>query len=299
MAANLREISNELVSLVERGGAGIVRVEARRRYPASGIAWSQEGLIVTAHHVVEQEENIRVGFDKKETVSAVLVGRDPTTDLAVLRSDAAKVTPLPKAEVSGVKVGSIVLGLGRPERSVMASFGILNAVGAEWRTPTGGTIDRFLQSSIVMMPGFSGGPLVDAEGRLIGLNTSALIREGSLTVPVETIDRVVKAILEHGRVRRAYLGVGTQPVRLPETLWKPLGQETGLLVVSVEPGSPAEAAGLMLGDVIIQVDGNPIRFMDDLIAALAGDQVGRTAPVGILRGGEKAEKSVTLAERKA
>jgi len=299
MAANLRELSNELAGLVERSGTGVVRVEARRRYPASGIVWSQDGLIVTAHHVVEQEENIRVGFDQKETVAAALVGRDPTTDLAILRSEAVKGTPVTRVDASGLKVGSIVLGLGRPERQVMASFGILNAVDGEWRTPTGGTIDRFLQSSIVMMPGFSGGPLVDGEGRVIGLNTSALTREASLTIPVETSDRVAKAILEHGRVRRGYLGVGTQPVRLPENLWEPLGQETGLLVVSVEPGSPSEVAGMMLGDVIIQVAGERIRFMDDLIASLAGDRVGQTVPVAILRGGEKAEKSVTLGERKA
>jgi S1-C subfamily serine protease len=296
--AGLRELSNELAGLVDRSGPGLVRVEARRRYPASGFVWSQEGLIVTAHHVIEQEENIRIGFDQKETSPANLVGRDPTTDLALLRADSVKGSPLSKAGVQELKVGSFVLGLGRPEQHVMASFGILNEVGKEWRTPTGGTVDRYIQSSIVMMPGFSGGPLVDVEGAIIGMNTSALVREGSLTIPVQTIDRIVKSILEHGRVRRGYLGVGTQPVRLPETMWEPLGQETGLLVVSVEPGSPAEVAGLLLGDVIIQVNGERIRFMDDLMGSLSGDRVGQTVPVGILRGGERTEKSVTLGERK-
>jgi S1-C subfamily serine protease len=298
MAPGLRELSNELVGIVGKSGPGVVRVEARRRYPASGIVWSQDGLVVTAHHVVEQEENIRVGFDKKDTVPAVLVGRDPSTDLAVLRVEALSSSPVPKADISSLQVGSIVLGLGRPEQRVTASFGILTTVKDEWRTPAGGTVDHFIRSSIEMMPGFSGGPLVDVEGRVIGLNTSALLREGSLTIPVGTIERVSRAILEHGRVRRGYLGVGTQPVRLPEFLWERLGQETGLLVVSVEQGSPAEVGGLMLGDVIVALASQPIRFMDDLIASLAGDRVGQTVSVSILRGGERAEKSVTLGERK-
>jgi S1-C subfamily serine protease len=148
-----------------------------------------------------------------------------------------------------------------------------------------------------MYPGFSGGPLVDADGKVLGLNTSALLRGISLAVPASTLRRVTETLLAHGRVRRGYLGVGSQPVRLPSALAKQLDQETGLLLVSVEPGSPAEQGGLLLGDVIVALAGQPIRHMDDLLAGLSGDQVGASVPVRIVRGGKVQEMKVVIGER--
>jgi len=286
-----------MATTVEAAGASVVRVEARRRLPASGIVWSSDGVIVTAYHVVERDENIGVGLPNAETVSATLVGRDPTTDLAVLRAQATDLTPPTWAEPEDLRVGHLVLGLGRPGRTVQATLGIVSALGESWRTPAGGRIEPYLQTDLVMYPGFSGGPLVDVAGRVLGLNTSALLRGISLSVPTPTLRQVVDTLLTHGRVRRGYLGVGAQPVRLPADLVDELGQETGLLLVSVEPEGPAGSAGLTLGDTIVALDGQPVRHMDELLALLGSDRVGASAPVRIVRGGQAQELTVTIGER--
>ena len=297
MSEVLRNLSDAMATTVEAAGASVVRVEARRRLPASGIVWSSDGVIVTAYHVVERDENIGVGLPNAETVSATLVGRDPTTDLAVLRAQATDLTPPTWAEPEDLRVGHLVLGLGRPGRTVQATLGIVSALGESWRTPAGGRIEPYLQTDLVMYPGFSGGPLVDVAGRVLGLNTSALLRGISLSVPTPTLRQVVDTLLTHGRVRRGYLGVGAQPVRLPADLVDELGQETGLLLVSVEPEGPAGSAGLTLGDTIVALDGQPVRHMDELLALLGSDRVGASAPVRIVRGGQAQELTVTIGER--
>lgn len=298
MAQTLKAFSDALAAIVEAVGPAVVRVEARRRLPGSGIIWSADGVIVTAHHVVERDENIRVGLSDGSTVAAELVGRDPTTDLAVVRVEATGLPTPTWAGIDGLRVGHLVLALGRPGRTVQATLGIVSALSEkEWRTPMGGPVDRYLQTDVVMYPGFSGGPLVDVSGRVLGVNTSALLRGVSLTLPTPTVGRVVETLLAHGRVRRGYLGVGAQPVRLPAALGRQLGQETGVLVVSVEPGSPAERAGLVLGDTIVTLDGQAVRHLDDLLALLSGDRIGRSVPVRIVRAGQVQELTVVIGER--
>jgi S1-C subfamily serine protease len=296
MAEVLRNLSDALAATVEATGPAVVRVEARRRLPATGIVWSADGIIVTAHHVVQRDENIGVGLPNGQAVPATLVGRDPTTDLAVLRAQTEGLTPPAWTDLESLQVGHLVLALGRPGQTVQATLGIVSALGDSWRTPAGGRLDRYLQTDVVMYPGFSGGPLVDAAGQVLGLNTSALLRGTSLTVPVPTLRRVVETLLAHGRVRRGYLGVGAQPVRLPAALKQQLGQETGVLLVSVESGSPAEQGGLLLGDTIVSLDGQPVRHMDDLLALLSGDRVGAAVPVRIVRGGQVQELTVVIGE---
>lgn len=293
----LSDLSQALAATVESAGAGVVRVEARPRFPASGIVWSADGVILTSHHVVEEEENISIGLADGRSVSAKLVGRDPTTDIAILRAQTSGLTPRAWADTNALKVGHLVLALGRPGKTVMTTLGVVSAYGESWRTSAGGKIDRYLQTDVVMYPGFSGGPLVDASGQFIGLNSSALMRGVSMTIPAPTLKSIVETLLTKGRIRRGYLGVGAQPVRLPEGLAKQLNQETGLLVVSVEPGGPADKAGLLLGDVIVGVAGDPIRHLDDLLAALGGDRVGTTVPVKTVRGGQVQEIKATVGER--
>ncbi|MBI1880570.1 MAG: trypsin-like peptidase domain-containing protein [Chloroflexi bacterium] len=234
MTEALQNLSNALAQTVATASPSIVRVEARRRLAASGIVWSADGLIVTAHHTVETEDNIQVGLPDGQTVAAALVGPEPSTDLAVLRSVAKNLSPLAPAAESA-QVGHLVLALGRPGQTVQATLGIISALGNNWRTSIGGLIDQYVQTDVVMYPGFSGGPLVSAAGQLLGLNTSALMRGISLTVPTITLNRVAEMLVKHGKVRRGYLGVNTQPVRLPAALAQQLGQETGLLLVAVEP----------------------------------------------------------------
>ena len=296
MADTLLNLSNDLAATVTVVSPGVVRVEARCRLPASGIVWSPDGVIVTAHHVVEQDDNIRIGLADGEAVPATLVGRDPTTDLAVLRVQASGLTPPVWAEPDGLRVGHLVLAVGRPGRTVLATLGIASALGQSWRTPAGGRVDHYLQPDVAMYPGFSGGPLADAEGHVIGLNTTALLRWIPLTIPVPTMRSVVDTLLVHGRIQRGYLGVGVQPARLPASLTGQLGQETGLLVISVEPGSPAEQAGLLLGDTIVALDGRPLRYPDDLLPLLSGDRIGAEVPVRFVRGGQLLELKVTVGE---
>jgi S1-C subfamily serine protease len=297
MAEVLRNLSDALATTVENAGPVVVRVEARRRLPATGIVWSSDGVIITAHHVVQQDENIRVGLPDGQSVSAALVGRDPTTDLVVLRIQATDLTAPVWADIESLKVGHLVLALGRPRQTVQATLGIVSALGPGWRTPVGGQLNRYLQTDVVMYPGFSGGPLVDVTGHVLGLNTSALLRGVSLAVPMLTLHRVVEALLIHGRVRRGYLGVGIQPVRLPEALTQQLGQETGLLLVQVKAGGPAERGGLFLGDIIVVLDGQPIRHHDDLLTHLGGDRVGAEVPIRLVRAGQVHEVMVVIGEQ--
>ena len=296
MASVLSNLSDDLAAIVSEAGTGVVRVEARRRRPASGVVWSADGTIVTAHHVVEQEDDIRVGLPDGQTASARLVGRDPATDLSVLRADASGLTPPPWGETEGVRVGHLVLALGRPGQSVRTALGIISSVGGDWVTPAGGRVDRYLQTDVVMYPGFSGGPLVDASSHVLGINTSSVRRGITITLPSATVRQTVEALLAHGRIRRGYLGVGTQPVRLPAGLAEQLKQDTGLLLVHVAPDSPAEGAGLLLGDVLTAVDGQLVPSVGQLLTLLSGATVGSALPMRIVRGGNALEVTVTVGE---
>jgi S1-C subfamily serine protease len=296
MSEVLASLSQAMADTVNTAGAGVVRVEARRRLPASGVLWG-DGLIVTSHHVVTRDENIQIGLPNGEKVSATLVGRDPSTDVAILRAD-VKGLPAPAwAEADNLRVGHVVLALGRPGENVLATMGIISALEKDWRSPAGGQMDYFVQTDVVMYPGFSGGPLVDASGQIIGINTSALMQGVSLTIPTATIRTVADSLVKHGKIRRGYLGVGAQAVRLPENLAKELHQESGLMLVSVESNSPAEKGGLVMGDTIVHLDNQPVRQLEELLALLSGSRVGSNVTVKVLRGGQLADVNVTIDEK--
>lgn len=292
------DISKGMAEVVTQASPSIVRVEARRRLPATGIVWSADGVIVTANHVVRAEEGIVIGLSDGSTTAATVLGRDRSTDLAILKADSSDLTPLTETNKQELGVGNLVLALGRPGKTVQATLGVVSALGDGWRTGRGGHIDRYLQTDVIMYPGFSGGPLVDASGQLVGLNTSALARGVSLTIPTATVARITASLQEHGRIRRGYLGVSTQRARIPETLRDKLNQQKrGLLIVSVEPKSPADEAGLTLGDTIVTMNGEAIQSHDDLLAQLNGDQVGTAVSVQILRGGQIENIDVVVGER--
>ena len=249
-----------------------------------------------AHHVVERDEEIRVGVGD-DSLPAVLVGRDPATDIAVLWVEGAHdFQPVEWADAAQLQVGHITLALGRPGRTVRATMGIASAIGGAWRSHAGGRLERYLQADVAMHPGFSGGPLIDATGAALGMNTSALRRMASPTVPAGDVRRVTEALLEHGKMRRGYLGITPQPARLPAALAESVGQETGLLITMVESGSPADKGRLLLGDVIVRIDDSPVRQLDDLFGVLA-DRAGEAAQVQALRGGQLQTFSVTVGER--
>lgn len=297
MSTVLTDLSSALAGLAESVGANTVRVEARRRQSATGIVYSPDGVIVTAHHVVERDENISVGLPDGSSVAATLVGRDPGTDLAVLRVQASGLKVPSWGEDKDLKVGHFVLALGRPGETIQATQGIVSALGDGFRTSSGGKIDRYIQTDVAMYPGFSGGPLVGMSGAIFGINTSATMRGVSLAIPTATVRRVTETLLRHGHVKRGYLGVSTQPVKLPGALAKELDQETGLLVISVEADSPADKGGLLLGDTLVTFDNQPVRGLDDLMGSLSGDTVGSPMRIKIVRGGQLQELTVTVGER--
>ncbi|MCA9863724.1 MAG: trypsin-like peptidase domain-containing protein [Thermomicrobiales bacterium] len=296
-ASMLASVSDELANTVERAGAAVVTVDARRRHPASGIAWSTDGLIVTANHVVERDEELEAALPDGRRVAATLVGRDPASDLALLRLAEGGLTPLPPA--AEPRVGHLTLALGRPGPSgVMASLGAVAAVGGPMRFRGGASLERYVCADVAMLPGFSGGPLVDMSGALIGLNSSTLGHSGQLTVPVSSITTAVQTLLQHGHVRRGYLGIGAQTVHLPQGLADAAGQRHGLLVVSVEQGGPADAAGLILGDILLSIAGDQVEHVEQLQDRLTSDRIGISMPVRVVRGGELREIPVTIAERR-
>ncbi len=297
MGNALSELSAAMAAMVELAGAAVVRVEGRRGISGSGIIWSGEGEIVTANHVVRRDDGLRIGLPDGREVDAKLVGRDPAADIAVLRASASGLKPPAWLPIDGVRVGHLVLALGRPGRTVQATLGVVSALGSEWRTMEGGLIDRYLQTDVVMYPGFSGGPLAGADGQLVGMNTSGLARGVSLALPAATLHRVVPVLVQHGHIRRGYLGIGAQPVRLPEEIAAQLEQETGVLLMSVEPGGPAGKAGMALGDTLVSLEAVPIRHMDDVMAALGGDRIGSALEARFLRGGKLQSARVTVGER--
>jgi S1-C subfamily serine protease len=297
MSEVLKSVSDALVETVAAAEAGVVRVDARRRLGATGIVWSEDGVIVSASHTVERDRDIQIGLAGGKTATATLLGRDAGADLAVLRTDARGLKAPQWAEPDDLAVGGLVLALGRPGDKLLATLGIISALDEGWTTPSGGQIDHYLQTDAVMYPGFSGGPLIDAELRVAGLNSSSLVSGLSLAVPAPTVRRTVEALLSGRPVRRGYLGITAQPVPLPEAVRQHLSQETGLLLTHVEPKSPAEKSRLIQGDTLVTLNVQPVRSLSDLQAVLNGDQVGERVAAKVVRAGAVRELDVTIGER--
>ncbi|MEJ5246723.1 MAG: trypsin-like peptidase domain-containing protein [Caldilinea sp.] len=297
MSETLQTFSDALAALVERAGQSLVRVEGRSRLSASGVIYTADGVIVTAHHVVERNEHLRVGLPDGRSVEATLIGRDPGADLAVLRVSQEALNPATWVNADELRVGHLVLATARPARSVQATLGVVSALGGPWRTGAGSEIDHYLQTDVVMYPGFSGGALLTMDGRIAGVNTSALVRGASVAIPAQTVARSVETILKHGRMPRGYLGVGLQAVPLDAALQASLGQQTGLMVMSVEAGGPAAQAGLLQGDVLVTLDGVAVQRLEELQALLTGERVGKTVLVRFVRAGALQEKNVTIGQK--
>ena len=295
----LSELSNAMANAVEIAGAGTVLVNGRRRLPASGIAYASD-LILTANHVLEREEDIPVILPDGSELSSKLAGRDPGSDLAVLRLEGA-VPALAEPAPQEAHVGQIALALGRPSvDGIQASLGVVSAIGGPVRTGRGGLLERYIRTDAIPYPGFSGGPLIDGAGKVLGMNTSGLSRGASLVVPAGLAWQLAESLAKHGSVRRGYLGIRSQPVEIPSVSQESLGREQGkgLLLVSVEKRSPAEAGGLMVGDILVGFGGQAVADPDELLALLAGEVVDRPTPLEILRGGQPTQITVTIGERK-
>jgi S1-C subfamily serine protease len=291
-----QEFSNALADAVDRVGPSVVRVETGRRRPASGLIWSADGLVVTSAHSLEREEGLEVVLESGQVRAAALVGADLASDLALLRTEGEALPTPERAPEADLRRGQLVLALSRPGRTVRSNLGVVSALADEWRAPGGGKIERYIQSDVAIEHGFSGGPLIDASGRLIGLNSAGLLRSTALTLSVTTLERVTLALLSHGRMQRGYLGVSSTPARLPQTLADSAGQRVGLVLTGLQAGGPAELAGFVLGDVLLSLDGERLESIADLQAVLE-ERVARAVPARVLRAGVERELSVTPSAR--
>jgi S1-C subfamily serine protease len=288
MQNSLTSLSDELAGVVERAGASVVAVYGGGRMPSSGVHWSP-GLIVTAEHSLRRDEEIRVGLADGRTIAAELAGRDPGTDLAVLKIDGGALAVLPSTRQSGAKTGNIVLAIGRHrDIGVCAAMGIVSVVGPGYQTWRGGRLDSFLRLDLELYPGCSGALVVDSSGQAVGIASSIHSRIAPVAIPAATVDRVAAELAKRGYVARGYLGVGMQPVALPDG--------AGLIVVSVEKSSPAAKAGFVIGDILLALGGKTVRDTRDVQTFLAGDQIGKTVAASILRGGERKEIALTVGE---
>lgn len=301
MGSALAALSNDLAAAVERASQAVVAVNARPRTPSSGVYWRQGG-IVSADHTIKREEEITVRLSDGRVLAATLAGRDPSTDLAVLKVEATDFPTPEVGDATSLRVGHLALAVGRGESGhagPVASLAVVSALGGAWRTWHGGQIDQFVRVDATIFLGFSGGPLVDARGRIVGINTTGLWRGVGMAIPALTVDRVARQIVEKGRIARGYLGLGMQPVRLPEGHKHRLNLpgDGGMIVISVEPGAPGEKAGVVIGDVLVALDGTPVGDVGDVQAFLDSERIGKSVRASLLRGGILTELTIGVIER--
>jgi S1-C subfamily serine protease len=288
MANELAALSGELAEVVGRVGPSVVAIDARPRFGSSGVFW-RPGVIVTAEHTIRREEEIAVTLPDGARIEATLAGSDPGTDLAVLKVGAAGA---PAAIAAAVPApGNLALAVGRsPDSGVNATMGIVSAVSGEWRTWRGGRLDRYIRLDLTLYPSSSGGLVVDTKGEAIGIATSALSRIAGLAIPASTVNRVVDEILARGSVARGYLGVGLQPVELPD-------HHKGLIVLSLEAEGPAAKAGVLIGDVVVSLGGTAVDDTDDIQTVLEKHAAGQTIQAGLVRGGVALSIGIAIGER--
>jgi serine protease Do len=293
------DLSNELAGIVQAAAPHIVSVRARRHYPSSGVCWNPN-VIVTANHTIQREEDITVALADGTIVEATLAGRDPGTDLAVLKIEAPG-SPAPRVdEEATVKAGELALVVGRsPDSGVNASLGIISAVSGAWRTWRGGQLDAYMRLDAKLFPHSSGGAVVSTRGEIMGIATSALSRIAGLAIPVSTVQRVTENLLQRGFVPRGYIGIGVQPVHLPEEMRKTLSipNASGLVVLTVEPNGPADNAGILIGDIVIGVDKAVIEDISDLQEYSDSGVIGNAAKISYLRGGALKSSEIVVGER--
>ncbi len=294
----LLALSNNLADTVEQTGRCVVAIKARSRISSSGVHW-RKGVVVTADETIKRSEDITVTLDDGRTVPATLAGRDSSTDIAVLKLTDVELPVAQIGEASWLKVGHLVLAVGRSDdRGLNASMGVVSALGGPWHSSYGGLIDQFVRLDLNLYPSLEGGPLVDAMGQVVGITVSGP-RRTVLAIPATTVNRVVSQLLEKGRIARGYLGLGMQPVRLPETLKSNLNLAAvaGVIIINIEPNGPADKAGVLIGDVLVAIDGTPVLEPGDVQAMLGPQSVGQTVKAQIIRGGTLVEVVLAPAER--
>jgi S1-C subfamily serine protease len=295
--------SEQIASLVETLGRHVVAVHVGRHETVSGLI-VRPGVVVTVAHALPRAGELNLTMPDGTTEKGQLAGADGSTDLAVLRIDEGKFKPVTLVEASEIRTGNWVLAVARGGHGDIAvDHGLIGRAGAAWQTWRGGRIDRLIRLDGGLGAGFSGGPIADARGQVIGIGTAALSRGYGIVIPTATIDRVSQLLLAKGRVPRGYLGIGTQPVALASPPLAELAQKLhldpaqGLLISSIAEGGPAEKAGWLIGDILLELGEHKVSDLDTLQAALGGDRVGKELRASVARGGVLVQSAVTVGER--
>lgn len=297
-AATWSQFSDEIAGITEMIGKSVVALHSNHAHAASGTLWRQ-GVIVTANHSARSDE-LTVLLPGGAFGSAHVKGRDPSTDLAIFTVEGQEGAPATHGDAEQLRVGNFVLALARTRRgNLTASSGIVSGLMGAWETWQGGRIDRFIRPDLTLYRGYSGGPLVNGKGEIVGINTSGVRRGTPVTIPASTVTRVVEELLAKGHIARPYLGVALQPVSLPENLATQLNSQSrfGLAIIHLDSDGPASRAGLMLGDTIIEVAGETIAQAPRLRSLFDNQKVGDSVTLGIIRSGETKSVSVTLGDR--
>lgn len=296
---DLAGFSESLVALIERAAQGVVAVKAAPYRVTSGVSIS-ENLVAMADHTLRRKDSIPVELADGTKAVATILGRDRSIDIAIMKVEGISLKPLLAADPASLKSGSLAVVVGlTTDVGPSASIGIIGAAGGARRTWRSGTLDYFFRLDMNLYPSQSGAAVVDAQGRLIGLATPGLLRHAAVAVPLVTLNRVAQELLQEGRIRHGYLGVGLQPVSIPEHLRAKLENipEAGLIVLSVAGDSPAHQADLQLGDILISLDKNHLSSIEELQAILRGDIVGRSVSAQLIRGGEPVEVQIVVSQR--
>jgi serine protease Do len=289
-------MSNQMADAVAAIAPSVVQVQGRRR-PASGVVHAND-VVLTTVRALGREDGLKVRTGDGRSLGAELAGWDPATGLAVLRVAGLGVAPASPA-AAPARVGHLALAVARSwSNSVTASAGIVSVIGGPLPTGRGRAIDEVIRTTAPMHDGFAGGAFADTAGHVIGIATASAIRGLGVVIPAAIAWKTAALVLEHGHMRRGYLGLAGQPVSLPERQRGGVdGRDQALLIVGVTPGSPAEAARLLVGDVMLEFDGRPVEAPDDLLNLLTGDRVGTSVPVRVLRGGARHDLTVLVGER--
>jgi S1-C subfamily serine protease len=299
MQSSLVSLSNELAKLVEEYQPHVVAVHARAHYASSGVHW-RPGVVVTADHTIGQDEDIQITLPGGKRVDATLAGRDSGTDIAVLKMEGLGSAAANSMGDGSASVGELALVLGRsPDSGPNASLGVISAISGPWRTWRGGRLDQYIRLDATLFPNSSGGAVVDCRGRLLGIATPGLSRIAGLAIPASSVNRVIDALLAKGYMPRGYLGVGIQPVAIPEALRASLSvpNEGGVMVVSVERGGPADQASVLLGDILLSIGSTQLDQIDDLQAFSDSGVIGKPVKAKLIRAGALHEVEITIGER--
>jgi S1-C subfamily serine protease len=299
MSAELIDLSNALAQATEGAAANVVAVHAESRGSASGVVW-RNGIIVTAEHALRRDEEIQVTLPDARVVAATLAGRDPSTDLAVLKCPDAPNAVRAFGDASALKPGSLTLVVGRTRVSgPVAALGVVSLVAPERRTWTGAALAPYIRLDVGLQPTGVGGAVVNAQGCIIGIATPRFARFGAIAIPAPVIDRVIDTLLKKGHIPQGYLGVGLQAVRLPDALRQSLQrpEKTAAIVLEVEPESPAHKAGIVIGDILVALAGHPVARLEDVHSQLRGEAIGKPLALKFVRGGAAQEVNIVVGER--